>query len=148
MADLRVMGAGSAPSSLSSVPLHFCAACLLGAFVTDIVYWQTAEITWANFSAWLLTAGVLIGIIAAAIVVIDVIRGAISLAPIVSWIYLACLILAFVLSVFNSFIHTRDAWTSVVPSGLALSAFTAAAIAVAALCGTISKRRRPEDWIS
>ncbi|MDQ0562480.1 putative membrane protein [Rhizobium mesoamericanum] len=148
MADLRVMGAGSAPQSLSSVPLHFSAACLIGALVTDIVYWQTAEMTWANFSAWLLTAGVVIGILAAATMVIDVIRGAISLEPIVSWIYLACLILAFVLSVFNSFIHTRDAWTSVVPSGLALSAFTAATIAVAALCGTISKHRKPEDWIS
>ncbi|CCM78126.1 DUF2231 domain-containing protein [Rhizobium mesoamericanum] len=148
MADPRMMAAGAAPPSISTVPLHFCAAFLIGALVTDIVYWKTAEMTWADFSAWLLTAGLLIGIIAAATLVIDVIRGAISLEPIVSWIYLACLILAFVLSVFNLFIHSRDAWTSVVPSGLALSAFTAAAIAVAALLGTISKHRKPEDWIS
>ena len=29
-----------------------------------------------------------------------------------------------VLALFNSFIHSRDAWTSVVPTGLMLSAIT------------------------
>ncbi|OWV92832.1 hypothetical protein ATY81_16950 [Rhizobium sp. R72] len=148
MARLSVVPAGPAPLALSSVPLHFCAACLIGALLTDIVYWQTAEMTWANFSVWLLTAGVLVGIVAAVTVVIDVVRNVIDLGLSVSWIYLACLTIAFILSLLNVFIHSRDAWTSVVPSGLALSAFTAAAIAVAALCGAIAKHRRSEDWFT
>jgi len=33
-------------------------------------------------------------------------------------------VVVLVLALFNSFVHSRDAWTSVVPSGLILSALT------------------------
>jgi len=45
-------------------PIHpmlvpFPIACFVGTLVTDIAYWQTAEMQWANFSAWLLFAGLI-----------------------------------------------------------------------------------------
>src|SRR5262245_18649478 len=42
-------------------------ACFVGTLITDIVYWRTAEMIWANFSAWLVTVGVIFGVIAAVI---------------------------------------------------------------------------------
>src|SRR4051794_14561653 len=43
-------------------PIHpklvpFPIVCFVGALLTDIAYWRTADIMWANFSAWLLAAG-------------------------------------------------------------------------------------------
>ena len=43
------------------------------------------------------------------------------------------LLVIYGLSVLNNFIHTRDAWTSVVPTGLALSAATACLVIIAAI---------------
>jgi uncharacterized membrane protein len=40
-------------------------ACFVGALLTDIAYVVSAEIMWANFSAWLLIVGVIFGVLAA-----------------------------------------------------------------------------------
>ena len=53
------------PASTARVamrPIHpmlvpFPIACFTGALITDIAYWKTAEMMWADFSAWLLLAG-------------------------------------------------------------------------------------------
>ena len=37
-------------------------ACFAGAFVTDLVYWQSVAVMWETFSDWLLTAGMIIAI--------------------------------------------------------------------------------------
>jgi len=37
-----------------------------------------------------------------------------------------------VLALFNNFVHSRDAWTSVMPMGLALSAMTVLAMLITA----------------
>ncbi len=39
--------------------------CFIGALLTDITYLVTEEITWADFSAWLLTVGIVFGVLAA-----------------------------------------------------------------------------------
>ncbi len=31
-------------------------ACFLGVLLTDLTYWRSAEMMWANFSAWLVAA--------------------------------------------------------------------------------------------
>ena len=48
-------------SMLVSVPI----TCFVGTLLTDIAYWRTAEMMWADFSAWLVTVGVILGILAA-----------------------------------------------------------------------------------
>ena len=40
-------------AALVPVPI----ACFAGAFITDLAYWQTALMTWATFSIWLIAAG-------------------------------------------------------------------------------------------
>ena len=40
-------------------------ACFVGALLTDLAYWRTAEMTWSNFSAWLIAVGVVMGWVAA-----------------------------------------------------------------------------------
>lgn len=122
------------PRSTASVaghPIHpmlvpIPIACFVGALLTDVVFWRTAEMTWANFSAWLITAGVVVGVLAAIAGLIDFLFSRSIRAQPTAWLHMAGNILALVLSFFNMLVHTRDAWTAVVPTGLILSALVVA----------------------
>lgn len=98
--------------------------CFIGALLTDIMYCVTAEIMWADFSAWLLVVGVIIGVLAAIAGLVDLLGSPAirSLAP--AWPHALGNVAVLVLAFFNALIHTRDAWTSVVPTGLILSIIT------------------------
>jgi Predicted membrane protein len=114
-------------ASIAGHPIHpmlvpFPIACFVGALITDIVYWRTAEIMWATFSAWLLTAGLAIGALAALFGLIDFLGSRAIRARGVAWAHMIGNILVLGLSLINAFVHSRDAWTSVVPTGLVLSA--------------------------
>jgi uncharacterized membrane protein len=98
------------------------AALLIGALVTDIFYAQTADMQWANFSVWLITAGLILALLAGIALVLDLVLGR---AGAISWVHLVALAGAALLSLLNVFIHSRDAWTSVVPQGLMLSVVVA-----------------------
>jgi uncharacterized membrane protein len=110
-------------------PIHpmlipFPIVCFIGTLVTDIVYWRTAEMMWANFSAWLISVGLVMGVLAAIAGLIDFIgdRGIRRQGP--AWPHVIGNVVVLVIAFFNMLIHTRDAWTSVVPWGLTLSALT------------------------
>jgi uncharacterized membrane protein len=77
---------------------------------------------WANFSAWLLSVGLIGAALAALAGVIDFLgdRGIRRLRP--AWIHVVGNVVAVGLSLINVFVHSRDAYTSVVPTGLILSA--------------------------
>jgi uncharacterized membrane protein len=94
------------------------ATLLIGALATDIFYYQTADMQWANFSVWLITAGLLLALLAGLALLLDF---ALGRAGKVSWVHLGALAGAALLSLLNVFIHSRDAWTSVIPQGLILS---------------------------
>ena len=96
--------------------------CFVGTLVTDIAYWFTANMQWANFSAWLLTVGLIGAALAAFAGVVDFFgdRGIRRLRP--AWIHAAGNAVALALSIINVFVHSRDAYTSVLPTGLILSA--------------------------
>ncbi|WP_410052061.1 DUF2231 domain-containing protein [Bradyrhizobium sp. SZCCHNS30592] len=49
----------------------FPIVCFIGTLVTDIAYWRTAEIMWADISAWLLLAGPIMGVLAGIAGLID-----------------------------------------------------------------------------
>lgn len=108
---------------LSAFPLAF----FVGALVTDIIYAKTANMMWANFSVWQITFGLVGGVLAALAGIVDAIvhRGRPRPKREGSTMHnlLSIFMLAFALV--NAFVHSRDAWTSVVPTGLTLSVVTA-----------------------
>jgi len=106
-------------------PLHpmFVSAavtCFIGTLLSDFAYWRTADILWADFSNWLVSAGVVIACLAVIAAIFDHIDGRVPAAAAI-WPYLTGQIAVLVLAVFDTLIHTHDAWTSVVPWGLTLS---------------------------
>jgi uncharacterized membrane protein len=101
---------------------HFAMAFFLGTLVTDLSYWKTAEMTWANFSAWLLAAGLLMGGIAVLVSLLDWVLGRLTGPQRFTWPYLIGNLVVLALSFLNALVHSRDAWTSVVPLGVAISA--------------------------
>jgi uncharacterized membrane protein len=100
----------------------FPIACFVGVLITDIVYWRTAEIMWSNFSAWLLVAGIVMGVLAALAGLTDFLSNRAIRAQSPAWPHMIGNLVALGLSIINAFVHSRDAWTSVVPTGLSLSA--------------------------
>jgi uncharacterized membrane protein len=96
--------------------------CFVVTLVTDIVYAQTAAMQWANISAWALVIGILFAVLAAIGGFIDFFSEARIRVLRPAWIHMLGNVTVLILSIFNAFIHTRDAYTSVVPAGLTLSA--------------------------
>jgi uncharacterized membrane protein len=118
------------PRSTASIlghPVHpllvpFPIVCFIGALLTDLAYWRTAEMMWSNFSSWLLSAGVIVGWLAGIAGLIDFAGDRLVRAQRPAWPHAIGNIVALVLATLNVFVHTHDAWTSVVPWGLTLSA--------------------------
>ena len=105
---------------LVSVPI----VCFVGTLLSDLMYWKSASMQWANFSAWLITIGVIIGWLAAIAGAIDLLGNRLVRSQRTAWLHAIGNVLVLTLATFNMMIHSRDAWTSVVPSGLILSALT------------------------
>jgi uncharacterized membrane protein len=112
---------------ISKYPIHsilvpFAVAYFCGALLTDLTYWQTAEMMWADFSAWLVSVGVVIGYLAVIAGLFDLLTKRFASVPAPVWPWVIANLVALILATLNMFIHSRDAWTSVVPWGLILSA--------------------------
>ena len=98
--------------------------CFIGALLTDIAYWLTGEMMWADFSAWLLVVGLIFGVLAAIAGLTDFIGNRQIRAQSPAWPHMLGNLVVLVLAFFNVLIHSRDAWTSVVPTGIILSLIT------------------------
>jgi len=98
--------------------------CFVGALLTDIAYYVTAEMMWADFSSWLLVVGVIMGVLAAIAGLVDFLSNRLIRALAPAWLHMIGNVIVLILAFFNAFIHTRDAWTSVMPTGLVLSIIT------------------------
>ena len=96
-------------------------ACFAGTLCTDIAYWRSANMQWANMSAWMLTIGLIVAFFAVIAGLIDFLgdRRIRDLRAV--WIHAIGNAIALVLAILNALVHTRDAYTSVVPTGLILS---------------------------
>jgi uncharacterized membrane protein len=108
------------PFVLQSFPI----ACLTCALLTDVAYADTANMMWADFSAWLLAVGLGVGVLAAIVGLIGLLTHWRLRAGRVSGLYAMGSVIVLVLAGLNNLVHSRDAWTSVVPVGVALSAVT------------------------
>ena len=96
--------------------------CFIGALLTDVTYYVSAEMMWADFSSWLLVAGVIGGVLAGLAGLFDFLGNRLIRAQAPAWPHLLGNLLVLGLSCFNVLLHTRDAWTSDVPTGIILSA--------------------------
>ncbi len=100
--------------------------CFVGVLLTDLTYWRSADMMWADFSAWLVTVGVIVGFIAAIFGLIDFLGNRAIRAQPPAWPHAIGNVVVLILATLNMFVHTRDAWTSVMPWGLTLSAVVVA----------------------
>jgi uncharacterized membrane protein len=105
-------------------PIHkalvlFSAAYFAGALVTDLVYWQIPDVLWERFSIWLIVAGLITAGLATIAYAIDLAGAKQIDRP--AWPRVAGYALVVLLSLTNAFVHSRDGYTAVVPTGLMLS---------------------------
>ncbi|MER9438098.1 DUF2231 domain-containing protein [Mesorhizobium sp. M0618] len=59
-------------------PMAVANACFVGTLLTDVAYWRSAEMMWADFSAWLLLAGLVVGVLAVLAALVDLFTGRLS----------------------------------------------------------------------
>jgi uncharacterized membrane protein len=128
----RQIGHGGAPLLLHRGFIGAGAVLLIAAFITDYTYYATALWQWANFSAWLITAGLIVMLVAVFSLLIDFATGRAGRLNTTSFILV---IAAALLSLVNAFVHSRDAWTSVVPQGILLSAVSTILLVLAGVRG-------------
>ena len=94
--------------------------CFIGALITDVVYSRMPDMMWLDFSAWLLLAGLIVGGVAGVVLIVEMVRAGLGRTGALT-AHFVLLLAAWVVEVFNSFIHARDGWTAVVPTGMILS---------------------------
>jgi uncharacterized membrane protein len=126
-------------------PIHkmlvsFSAAYFAGALVTDLVYWRMPDVVWERFSIWLITAGLIMAGLATIAYVIDLAARRLIDTP--TWPRVVGYALAVVLSLINAFVHSRDGYTAVVPTGLMLSALVVVLLLTAWVGMLLSNRHR------
>jgi uncharacterized membrane protein len=114
----RSASEAAARRPLFTALMTFPAACFIVTLITDIAYARSANMAWETFSIWLLT----IGLIAAGVFVLVGLVQAFGQGRWPGMILRIGYAIALILSLINAFVHSRDAYTSVVPTGLTLSA--------------------------
>ena len=133
--DLSFSGEAIHPIVVSFPVAYFTAA-----FVTDLAYWRTADVMWESFSDWLITAGLITAGFAIIVFVIDLVRGKRSRT--LAWPHAMGYVLAVLLSLLNAFVHARDGYTAVVPSGLMLSASVVIVLLLTEIAAFLANPRR------
>jgi uncharacterized membrane protein len=129
-------GRAGFPLRILFVPFAF--VCFTLTLLTDIAYWQTSFLMWANFSAWLLFAGLVFGGIGLLAGLIDMLRRSTRIwGP--GWAAALGYVVMLAFALLNSFVHAGDGWTSIVPMGLVLSAIT---VILAIFTVMLASRRR------
>jgi uncharacterized membrane protein len=113
--------------------VSFSAAYFAGALVTDLVYWQIPDVLWERFSIWLIAAGLIMAGLAAVAYAIDLAGSRQIDTP--AWPRVVGYALAVVLSLMNAFVHSRDGYTAVVPTGLMLSGLVIVVLLLTAWVG-------------
>jgi uncharacterized membrane protein len=127
-------------------PLHkilasFSAAYFTGALITDLVYWQIPDVLWERFSIWLIVAGLVMAGLTVIAYAIDLASGRQIDRP--AWPRVVGYALTILLSLMNAFIHSRDGYTAVVPTGLTLSGLVIVVLLLTSwACAALANRPR------
>lgn len=113
-------------AALMGHPIHpmlipFPIAFLVGGFVTDLVYWYTLSSFWASFSLWLIGAGFVTGVLAAAFGLIDFFTIERAREHSAGWIHFVGNAVVLVLAFITLLLRTADVEGAVLPSGVIVS---------------------------
>jgi uncharacterized membrane protein len=132
--------------SLSNRPVYallvqFPVACFIGAFVTDIAYAQTQLFLWETFSVWLLAVGCVMAGLAGLAGLFSFVSDRRVRAAHLAWPHALTSLAAALLSIVNAFVHSRDGYTAVVPTGIMLSGI----VVVLMLAATWMGWQRPQQ---
>jgi uncharacterized membrane protein len=127
-------------------PLHgtlvsFSAAYFVGALVTDLVYWRMPDVLWERFSIWLIAAGLIVAGLATVAYMIDLVGHRRIDRP--AWPRAIGYALAVLLALTNAFVHSRDGYTAVVPTGLMLSGLVVLVLLLTAWVSMTLANRHP-----
>jgi uncharacterized membrane protein len=126
---------------IHKVLVSFSAAYFAGALITDLVYWQMPDVLWERFSIWLIAAGLIMAGLAVVAYLIDLAVGSRIDRP--AWPRVVGYAVAVSLSVINAFVHSRDGYTAVVPTGLMLSGLVIVVLLLTAWVGmALTNRQR------
>jgi uncharacterized membrane protein len=127
-------------------PIHrmlvsFSAAYFTAALITDLVYWQMPDVLWERFSIWLIVAGLIMAALAIVAYAVDLAVGRRIDRP--AWPRAVGYALVVLISLINAFVHSRDGYTAVVPTGLMLSGLAVAILILTAGVGmALTNRQR------
>lgn len=125
---------GAAPIHAMLVP--FPIVCLVGALLADIAYVSSdGNVQWTNFAQWLLFFGVATAVPAALFGLIDYFGNPARNRPRIGLWHMSLNIVAVLVALVNNFVHARDGWTSVYPTGLILSIVTVVLLAISGHLG-------------
>jgi uncharacterized membrane protein len=121
--------------AIAGHPLHpllvtFPIAFLTGAFGTDVGYWLTHDPFWARASLWLLGAGFVSGLVAAATGMLDFLKIDRVKKHSAGWIHAVGNAAALVLTLVNWIQRWNNVENAVLPVGLALSLFVATLLGI------------------
>lgn len=125
------------PGPLHAIMMGGTVALFLGALLSDIAYYQTYQIQWSNFAAWLIAGALVFCGIALLFALANLIRTHRKAGrPVV---YVLLLVATWVLGLFSAFEHARDAWASM-PGSLILSVIVTVLAIASAWAGLGSRR--------
>jgi uncharacterized membrane protein len=133
--SIRYIDPAPSTAAVASHPLHpalitFPIAFLVGALATDVAYWITRTAFWAEFSVWLIGAGVVMGVIAAILGLIDFLTVERARKHSAGWIHLIGNLVAMTIATISLLLRWGNPVAHVLPTGLILSAITGAVLAV------------------
>ncbi|ONG51076.1 hypothetical protein BKE38_16700 [Pseudoroseomonas deserti] len=118
---------------LHAILLGFPSSLFAGALLSDLAYQATFQVQWANFSAWLIAGGLLVGAFVLLWALVGFVRSP-AMRRGRAALYLAAIAAMWALGFINALVHAKDAFATM-PEGLYLSAGTALLALFAAWIG-------------
>jgi uncharacterized membrane protein len=122
-------------AAIAGHPIHpmliaFPIAFLVGALVTDLVYWGTADLFWARASYWLILAGLVMGSLAAITGLIDFLTISRAREHGIGWVHFIGNVVILIIALINLVIRWADPPAAIIPWGVGLSVLTNLLLAV------------------
>lgn len=125
------------PSPLHATLLAGTVPLFLGALLSDIAYFNSFQIQWSNFAAWLIAGGLFFCGLALLFALANLIKAhPKSGRPLIYFLFLLC---TWVLGLINAFEHAKDAMATM-PYGLLLSVIVAVLACVSTWVGLTGLR--------